>query len=208
MNKQYFLGITVHVHHKGGNSKNEMNLANQQQAQQNQIMQQQLAMQQNQLNMVNPTLQSIIANCGMTPQQQAAMTSQATALTGANEQQAIGNINQALVARGITGGQMAGGGGIARAYGALEPNLAAQQAGLLNQIQTQKGQQLMQALGTGLGESQMFGSQALGFGGQAGQALGAGVQAANNADQAQTGFWGSLTGGLLGLGGKALSGGL
>jgi hypothetical protein len=204
MSKQYFMGSVVLVHHKGGNSKAEMNRANQLQDQRNQMLSQQLQLQQNQLNMVNPSLQAIIANRGILPEQEAAMRSQATALTGQNEQQAIGNINQALVARGITGGQNAGSGDIARNYGALNSQLAAQQANLLNQIQIQKGQGLMNAIGTGLGEGQMYGQQALGFGGQALGALGSGVTAANAADQATTGFWGSVLGGLTGLGGAAI----
>lgn len=204
MSKQYFMGSVVLAHHKGGNSKAEMTNANDLENQRNQLLAQQLQQQQNQLNMVNPQLQAIIANGGMLPAQQAAMQSQATALTGANEQQAIGNINNALVARGITGGQNAGGGDIARQYGALNSQLASQQASLLNQIQVQKGQGLMNAIGTGLGEGQMFGNQALGFGGQATSALGSGVTAANNADQATTGFWGSVLGGLTGMAGSYL----
>jgi hypothetical protein len=88
---------------------------------------------------------------------------------------------------------------------------AGQQSELLNQIQLAKGQGLMGALQTGLGEAGMFGSQATGFGSQGIGALGQGVTAANNADQASTGFWGSLMGGLAGLGGigiKGMTGGM
>jgi len=69
---------------------------------------------------------------------------------------------------------------------------------LLNQIQLAKGQGLESALGMGLGEAQGTGSLGL-------QALGSGVTAANNVDQAQTGFWGSMIGGLAGLGGSAIT---
>jgi len=206
MRKQDFEGVTIYVCHKGGNSQKQMNLADQQLQQQNNLMQQQLQMQQNQLGMVNPSLQSIIANQGMLPAQEAAMRSAAMAQTGAQEQQAIGAINQNLVARGITGGNMAGGGQIASNYAALQQGLLGQQAQNLQNLQLAKGQGLTNAIGLGLGEGQMYGGQALGFGQQAGSALGAGVQAGYNADQAQTGFWGSLIGGLAGLGGNAMTG--
>lgn len=123
---------------------------------------------------------------------------------GAGENQAIGAINQNLVARGITGGNNAGGGQIAQNFGALQQGLLGQEASSLQNIQLAKGQGLMNALGTTLGEAGMFGQQATGFGGQGVSALGQGVTAANNADQASTGFWGSLIGGLAGLGGTAM----
>jgi hypothetical protein len=203
--KETFLGFTVHVHHKGGNSQQEMNNANAQQAQQNALMQQQLQMQQNQLGMVNPALQQILANGGMLPAQQAAMTTQATQGLGQQYQALQGQLSQALTARGITGGMNAGGGAIAKNFGELGALEAGQQSNLLNQIQLAKGQGLQGAIGLGLGEGSMFGQQALGFGNQAGNALGSGVTAASNADQAQTGFWGSLIGGLAGLGGSGLT---
>lgn len=200
--KDTFLGFTVRVHHKGGNSQQEMNNANQVEAQRNQLMQQQLQMQQQQLGMVNPSLQQIIQNGGMLPAQEAAMRTQAMQGLGQQYQNLQGQLGQALVARGITGGQNAGGGQIAQNYGQLGAMEAGQESGLLNQIQLAKGQGLMGALQTGLGEAGMFGSQAQGFGGQGVSALGSGVTAANNADQASTGFWGSLMGGLAGLGGN------
>src|SRR5215472_7132854 len=206
MRKQDFEGVTIYVCHKGGNSKQQMQLADQQLNQQNALMQQQLQMQQNQLGMVNPSLQSIIANQGMLPAQEAAMRSAAMAQTGAQEQLAIGAVNQNLVARGITGGNMAGGDQIAQTYGVLQKGLRGQQAQNLQNIQLAKGQGLTNYSGLGLGEGQMYGGQALGFGQQAGSALGAGVNAAQAADQNQTGFWGSLIGGLAGLGGTAMKG--
>lgn len=202
MSKQDWMGCTIRVHHKGGNSQSEMQRANQISSQQLGLQQQQLQLQQNQLGMVNPQLQQIIANGGMLPAQQAAMTSNALNQIGAGEQQAVGAINQNLVARGITGGQNAGSGDIARNYGALQQGLLGQTAQSLNDIQIAKGQGLNNALNTALGIGGMYGQQATSFGGQGVSALGAGVQAANNADQAQTGFWGSLIGGLTGLGGN------
>jgi len=198
--KDIFLGMTVHVHHKGGNSQAEMNQANKISQQQLNLQQQQLQMQQNQLAMVNPSLQQIIANGGMLPAQEAAMRSAALNQVGAGEQQAIGSINQSLVARGLTGGNMAGGGGVGRDFASLQQGLLGNELQGLQNVQLAKGQGLMGALQTGLGEAGMFGSQALGFGSQGIGALGQGVTAANAADQAQTGFWGSLIGGLAGLG--------
>lgn len=200
--RDHFLGFTVHVHHKGGNSQQEMQKANALSQQQLNIMQQQLTMQANQLGMVNPTLQSIIQAGGMLPAQEAAMRTQALQGLGQQYSGLEGQIGQQLTARGLTGGQFAGGGGIAQQFGQLGAMEAGQQSELLNQIQLAKGQNLMGALQTGLGEAGMFGSQALGFGGQGVNALGIGQQAGQAADQASTGFWGSLIGGLTGLGGN------
>jgi Hom_end-associated Hint len=187
---------------KGGNSQSEMTQANTLSQQQLQIMQNQLSMQQSQLGMVNPSLQAIISNGGMLPAQEAAMRSAALNQIGAGETQAIGSINQDLVARGITGGANAGSGGIARDFGGLQAALQGQTASALQNVQMAKGQGLQSAIGMGLGEGGMFGSQALGFGGQGVNALGIGQQAAAQADQSQTGFFGSLIGGLAGLGGS------
>ena len=208
MIRHNFEGVTVWCCYKGGNSKQEMQQANQLSQQQLAMQQQQLALQQQQLGMVNPSLQSIIANGGMLPAQQAAMTSAAMAQTGQQEQQAIGSINQNLVARGLTGGQMAGGGGVAQNFAALQQGLLGQQASNLQNIQLAKGQGLNNAIGLGLGEGQMYGGQALGFGQQGVGALGIGTQAAQAADQNQTGFWGSLIGGLAGMGGAGLTAGI
>lgn len=189
---------------KGDNSKAEMQRANTISDQQMQLMKQQLGMQQSQLNMVNPSLQAIIENKGMLPEQEAAMRTQAMQGLGGQYKNLQGQLSQQLAARGVTGGGMAGGGDIARSFGSLGAMEAGQQSDLLNQIQLAKGQGLMGALQTGLGEASMFGNQSLGFGSQGVGALGSGVTAANNADQASTAFWGSLVGGLAGMGGSAL----
>src|ERR1700747_2098185 len=190
---------------KGGNSQAEMDRANQLSQGQLDIMRQQLGLQAQQLGMVNPALNAIIQSGGMLPAQEAAMRTQAMQGLGQQYQNLQGQIGAQLQARGITGGQFAGGGDIARNFGQLGAMEAGQQSDLLNQIQLAKGQGLMQAIGTGLGEAQMFGSQGLGFGGQGVNALGIGAQSAQAADQAQTGFFGSLIGGLAGLGGSAIT---
>lgn len=205
MRKHNFEGITVWAAHKGGNSQAEMNRANNISSQQLAMQQQQLALQQKQLGMVNPSLQQIIGNGGMLPAQQAAMTSLAMNSLPQTYNNAIGQINQNLVARGISGGNMAGGGGAAQEYGALYSQMGNQQQNMLENIQLAKGQGLENALNTALGIGGMYGSQAMGFGNQGVSALGSGVQAAQNADQNQTGFWGSLIGGLAGVGGSAIS---
>lgn len=187
---------------KGGNSQAETTKANTISDQQMALMQQQLQMQAKQLAMVNPQLQALLSNQGMLPQTQAAMTTQATQGLGQQYQALQGQLSQQLQARGMTGGSMAGGGGIAQGFGQLASWEAGQQSELLNQIQLAKSQGLQNAIGMGLGEGSMFGSQALGFGQQGVGALGSGVTAAGNADQAQTGFFGSLIGGLAGLGGS------
>lgn len=198
--KEYWLGVCVHCHHKGGNSQQEMNRANQLSQQQLALQQQQFGLQQQQLGMVNPVLQQIIANGGMLPAQEAAMRSATMNQIGAGANQAVGGINQALQARGIIGGGMAGSGDIARNYGALMQGLLGQEAQGLQNIQIAKGQGLGGALNTALGEGGMYGSQAMGLGQQGVSALGIGQQAGQAADQSQTGFWGSLVGGLAGLG--------
>src|SRR6267154_767297 len=177
MIRDYFMGCTIRTHHKGGNSQQEMSRANQLSDQQVGIMRDQLAMQKNQLNMVNPSLNAIIQSGGMLPQQQAAMTTQAMQGLGGQYKNLQGQLSQQLQARGITGGGMAGGGQIAQQFGSLGAMEAGQQSDLLNQIQLAKGQGLMQALGTGLGEAGMFGGQATAFGGQGVSALGVGQQA-------------------------------
>lgn len=171
---------------KGGNSQAEMDRANQ-------ISQQQLQMQQQYFNEVNPTIQSIINNGGMLPSQQSAMTSQLINGLGQQYQNLYSNLSSSLAARGITGGQNAGAGQLAQSFGSLGAQEAGQMSQGLQNIQLAKGQNLMGALGLGS-------SNALGIGGQGVQALGIGTQAAQAADQAQTGFWGSLVGGLAGLG--------
>lgn len=177
---------------KGGNSTAEMQRANQLSQQQLQQQQQQFQLQQQQLGMVNPSIQAIIQNGGILPAQQAAMTSQALNGLGSQYQNLYGNLSQSLAARGITGGQNAGAGALAQSFGSLGAQEAGQQSQLLNQIQLAKGQGLQNAIGMGLGEGQMYGGQALGLGSQGVSALGIGQAAGQAADQAQTGFWGSL----------------
>jgi len=198
--RQQFMGCTVHVHHKGGNSQQEMTRANQLSDQQNQLMQKQLAMQQNQFNMVNPQLQSIISNGGMDPKIEAAMRSQAMNSLPQQYNNLYGQLNNQLVQRGVTGGGMAGGGDIARQFGALGSAEAGQQAGMLSNIQLQKQQGLYQAMGEALGIGGMQGQNVGTFNSGSVNALGQGVNAANNADQASTGFWGSMFGALGSLG--------
>jgi len=205
VSKHAFLGFTIHACHKGGNSQAQVQRANQISDQQLALMRQQLTMQANQLAMVNPSLQAIIQAGGMLPQQEAAMRSQALTGLGNQYKDLTGQLSQQLTARGITGGQFAGGGQIAKSFGELGSLEAGQQSELLNQIQLAKGQGLMGALQTGLGEAGMFGGQASSFGGQGIGALNAGVSAAQAADQASTGFFGSLIGSLAGLGGSAIT---
>ena len=193
-----YSGIVVLA--KGGNSKQEMNRADQLQQQQLDLQNRMFGLQQQQIGMVNPTIQSIIQQGGLTPQAEAAMRTQA--LQGLGQQYAgmEGQLAQQLAARGITGGNMAGGGQIASQFGQLGAMEAGQQSNLLNNIQLAKQQGLYQAMGTALGIGSQYGSQATAAGGQSVGALGAGVNAAQSADQATTGFWGSLMGGLAGLG--------
>jgi hypothetical protein len=189
---------------KGGNSQQEMQKANALSQQQMQLMRDQFLQQQKQLNMVNPALNTLIQNGGLLPQTEAAATTQATQGLARQYQALQGQLGQQLAARGITGGNNAGAGAVASGFGQLGAMEAGQQSDLLNQIQLGKGQQLQSALSLGLGEGGMFGSQATALGSQGVSALGIGQQAGQAADQASTAFWGSLVGGLAGLGGAAL----
>jgi hypothetical protein len=167
---------------KGDNSKAAME-------QSNAIAQQQLAQQREIMGTVLPGIQRIIASGGMLPEQQAAMTSIAMNTLPQTYNDLFGKLSQQLTARGVTGGQNAGGGDIARQFGALGAQEAGTQANLLEQIQIQKGSGLMQALGLGSSTGQGFGQQGVAANATA-------QQAANAADQASTGFWGSLFGAL------------
>ncbi len=186
---------------KGGASKAEQAAADQQRAMQNQLTQQQLNMQMGQLASVNKTLDPMIANGGLAPGVESAMNSQVMNNIPAQFRGVQGNINNNLVARGITGGQMgAGGGDVARQFGQLGAMQAAMQQQGLTDVQLQKQNALMGDLGLKMGVGQQFGQNVGGFNQGASSALGQGVTAANNADQASTGLWGSLIGGAAGLG--------
>lgn len=178
----------------GGNSKQEMQSADAQRAQENALMQQQLQMQMDQISGVNSILDPIISAGGMLPSQQSALTSLALNAIPQQFNNIAGQINQNLVARGITGGSNAGSGDIARNFGQLGAMEAGLQQQSLSQIQLQKQQQLMQALGAKMGVANLFGSNTNMFNQGASSALNSGVTAANNADQAQTSFMGSLLG--------------
>lgn len=162
------------------------------------VSQEQLDLQKTQLGIVNPQLKSIIDNGGLLPSTEAAMRSQALNGLGSQYQNLYGALSQSLNARGMTGGQNAGAGGVAANFGALGAAQAGQATQALEGVQLAKAQGLQNALGMGLGEAQSTGQ--LGT-----QALGSQVTAANNTDQAQTGFWGSMIGGLAGLGSSAMA---
>lgn len=178
----------------GGNSKQEMQSADAQRAQENQLMQQQLQMQMDQIAGVNSILDPIISAGGMLPSQQSALTSLALNNVPQQFNNVAGQINQNLVARGITGGSNAGSGDIARNFAQLGAMEAGLQQQSLSQIQLQKQQQLMQALGAKMGVANLFGQNTGMFNQGAQSALGSGVSAANNADQASTSMWGSILG--------------
>lgn len=180
---------------KGENSKNEMAQANKISAQQLAVQQQELAMQQQQLSGVNASLDPMIQAGGMSPQQQAALQSVYMNQLPAQFNNAVGQINESLVARGISGGPYgAGAGDISRYFGSLGAQEAALQSQGLANVQLAKQQQLMQELGLKLGVSGQFGTNIGTFGSEGISSLGIGQQAANAADQAQTSIWGPILG--------------
>jgi hypothetical protein len=195
---------------KGGNSQTEMTQSNQQLNLQNSLAQQQLqqqnqmlSMAKGQIGMVNPSLQAIIANGGMLPQQEAAMRSLAINQLPQQYNSLVGQINNQLVQRGVTGGFNAGSGDIARQFGSLGAQEAGQELQSLEGIQLAKGQGLFNAMNTALGTAGAYGSLGAQSGANVGtfnsgasSSLGSGVTSAGNADQNQTGFWGGLFGAL------------
>ena len=189
------------VHLCKGPSKDEMKFQNAIEAGQLNLQQQQLALQQGQFNQVNPTLQAMIQNGGLTPQALAALQAQTINALPNQFNQLYGQVGQELTARGVTGGQMAGGGDIARQFGSL----GAQEAGLAQQgqfnIAQLQQQGLLGALGTSLGIGQQYGGNVGTFGSGASAAGGSATSAANAATQATTGLWGSLFGALGSVGG-------
>lgn len=186
---------------KGDNSKAEMQQANKISAEQLQVQQQQLAMQQGQLAGVNAALDPMIQAGGMSPQQQAALQSVFLNQLPSQFNNAVGQINESLAARGISGGQYGSGSGdIARDFGSLGAQEASMQAQGLNNIQLAKQQQLMQELGLKLGVAGQFGTNIGTFGSEGVGALGIGQQAANAADQAQTSIWGPILGAVGSIG--------
>ena len=202
--KQTFLGMTVWVHHKGGSSKAEMQRANELEDQRNQLLQSSFNMALQRYGVAQPLIEAQIQNRGLLPETEAAMRSQALQGLGQQYSNLQGQLSQQLAARGLTGGQYgAGGGAVAKGFGELGALQAGQQSELLNQLQLAKAQNLQGALGMELGLGGQLQNAALGFGGQGVSSLGIGQQAAQAAGQEQTGFWGSLFGGLSGLAGKA-----
>ncbi len=186
---------------KGGASKAEQSNADAMRAAQTGLMQQALGAQNMQLGAVNKVLDPMIANGGLAPGVESAMNSQVMNNIPAQFRGVQGNINNNLVARGITGGQMgAGGGAVARQFGQLGAMQAAMQQQGLTDVQLQKQNALMGDLGLKMGVGGQYGGQVGGFNQGSLGALGQGVTAANNADQASTGLWGSLIGGAAGLG--------
>lgn len=167
---------------KGGNSQAQMNISNQ-------IAQQQLGMQQNVMNTVLPTIKNIIAGGGMLPGQEQTMNAIALNTLPQQYQNLYGQLGQELVARGVTGGNNAGGGQIASQFGSLGAQEASTATQALEGVQMAKMSGLQNALGMGGGFGMQYGTQGT-------TANSTAQQAAGQADQASTGFWGSLFGAL------------
>lgn len=198
----WYVGQVAHC--KGDHSSAEQAAADAQRAEENAIMQQQLGLQMKQINAVNSVLDPIIQAGGMTPQEQAAMQGIAINQLPQDFNQLFGNVSQQLAARGISGGQNAGGGQIASQYGSLGAMEDFMKSNLLENVQLQKANLLRQALGAKMGVAGMFGNNVGIFNQGMGQALGQGVQAAYNADQAATSWMGPVFGALGSLGGAAI----
>jgi hypothetical protein len=168
---------------KGDNSKAQEAISNQ-------ISQQQLGMEQTAFNETNPAIQKIIAGGGLMPSTEAALRAQTINSLPQQFNQLYGNLSQQLTARGLTGGQFgAGGGGVAAGYGSL----GAAEAGLAQQGEFNIAGLKQQGLESALG----LGNQQMGTTASAGTTANTTAQQAGNAaDQASTGFWGSLFGAL------------
>lgn len=173
---------------------------------------QELQMQQTMMNSfnqrmaaLNSQLDPMIKAGGMLPEQESSLRSLALNNLPNQFRAMEGQLNNQLVARGMVGGGMAGSGDVARGFGQLGATEAGLQNTALSDIQLQKHQQLMQALGMQAGAAGMYGQQAMGYNQGAVGALNAGVGAAYNADQAQTSWMGPVFGALGSIGGGFLS---
>jgi hypothetical protein len=187
---------------KGGHSFSEQQSADALRGQEFGLTRQQLGLQNSVLGGVNSQLQSLIANGGMSPGQQAALTSLATNNLPAQYRGIQGQITNQLTARGISGGQFGSGSGdIARNFGSLFSAQAGQQQQALSNIQLAKQQQLMQALGMQMGVAGGYSGNVNAFNSGTIGALGSGVTAANNADIASTSWMGPVFGALGAVGG-------
>lgn len=189
---------------KGSASKQEQAAADQQRAQQNALTQQQLSMQQKQLDSVNSVADPMIARGGMSAGQEAAMKSILMNSLPQQFNNLQGQINNNLTARGITGGQTgAGSGDVARQFGGLGAMEAGLQQQGMSNIELQKANQLQNLLGIKMGIGGQYGANVGTFNSGASAALGSGVTAANNADQAATSWMGPVFGALGSIGGAA-----
>jgi hypothetical protein len=164
-------------------------------------MRQQLGLQMGQINQVNSVIDPMIAEGGMSPGEESALTSLAVNQLPQDFRQTEGMINQNLAARGISGGTGgAGSGDIGRQFG----NLGAMEDYLKNtaltNVQLQKASQLRNLLGIKMGVANMFGQNTGMFNSGGLNALNSGVTAAHNADMASTGMWGALLGAGVNLG--------
>lgn len=103
------------------------------------LSQQQLNMQLGQIGSVNKVLDPMIAAGGLSPQVEAALRTNALNQIPANFQSLTGQISNQLAARGISGGQYAGGSGdIARNFGQLGAMQNYLQSQALSNVQLDK----------------------------------------------------------------------
>ena len=186
---------------KGSSSKAEQQAADARTASQDALQHEALHMQEKQLSDVNAVADPMIARGGMSAEQEAAMNSLLMNTLPQTFRNTAGQINQSLVARGISGGAGgAGSGDVARDFGQLGAMQGALQQQGLSNIQLQKAAQLQNLLGLKMGIGSQFGGNVGVFGQGASSAMNAGVNAANNADQAQTSWMGPVFGALGSIG--------
>lgn len=203
---QYYSYSGTVAYCKGDSSKAEQQRADNIQQQDLAIQQQQLNAQLAQLQGVNAAVDPIISSIisGQTPTVLAPLESSLTAsymnLLPATYRAGMAQINNNLVARGLTGGTNAGGGGVAGNFGALTAALAAQQqqgaTDTAQALNAQKLQLLGNSLNAKMGLASQYGQNVGTFGSGVTGALNAGVQAAGNADAAATSWMGPVFGAL------------
>lgn len=184
-----FLGVTVHVHHKGESA--------QQMATNNQVAQQQLALQQQEVSQYNSYIQQLISGGGYLPGVKSALTSQAIQSVPQQYNQIAQQLATSAGSRGISGGgSQPGSGLLTQGLGQLYSAEEQQKSNLLNQITAQGQQNIAQGEGGVLNIA--------GLGTQGGtSALQSATSAANSANQ-QSGLLGTIIGGGLGVLGSAL----
>lgn len=204
-----FLGCTIHIHHKGDASKQQQALANKQLEMQNTLTKEQLGMQRDTLATVKGGVSQFLTpeGQGFDPKTLAAMQSLAMNQIPENFDAIRKQLMVNLAQRGAVGGNQPVAGSFLGNLGSLDAQEAQQRSSALQDIQVKNAvanlQNRFSATNAMLGVGSQYNPAP--FIGGASSALGSGVEAAHNVDQASGGLWGSLLGAAAGVGSSAIT---